>query len=139
MSSAESNKQVVERFVREVLEQGSKPAVDELVATDFASHSWPGKGPTDLKAAMDRVNKGLADVRFVVDDVIADGDRVAVRVTASARQVGEFMKMPPSGKSYEISEIHIFRLRDGQLVEHWDVIDTLGMMQQLGALPTPGS
>ena len=56
MSSVESNKQVVERFVREVLEQGSKPAVDELVATDFASHSWPGKGPTDLKAAMDLVN-----------------------------------------------------------------------------------
>jgi steroid delta-isomerase-like uncharacterized protein len=137
MSSVESNKHVVERFVREVLERGSKPAVDELVAPDFASHSWPstGDGRADLKSAIDRVSKGLADVEFVIEDTIAEGDRVVVRVTSSATQVGEFMGMPATGKRYSIGEIHIVRLRDGQLVEHWDQIDAMGMMKQLGAGP----
>jgi steroid delta-isomerase-like uncharacterized protein len=138
MSSVESNKQVVERFVREVLQQGSKPAVDELVATDFTSHSWPstGDGRADLKAAIDRVAKALADPEFVIEDTIAEGDRVVVRVTSSATQVGEFMGMPASGKRYSIGEIHIFRVRDGQLVEHWDQLDAMGMMKQLGARAT---
>jgi steroid delta-isomerase-like uncharacterized protein len=136
----ERNKQVVQRFVQEVLAEGKKSAVDELVAPDFRSHSWPstGDGRADLKAAIDRVANGLADSTFAIEDTIAEGDRVAVRVTASATHVGEFMGMPPSGKRYEVAEIHIFRVRDGQLVEHWDVIDTLGIMQQLGALPAPG-
>jgi steroid delta-isomerase-like uncharacterized protein len=141
MSSVESNKQVVERFVREVLQQGSKPAVDQLVAPDFVSHSWPstGDGRADLKAAIDRVAKGLADAEFVIEDTIAEGDRVVVRVTSSATQVGDFMGMPASGKRYSIGEIHIFRLRDGQLVEHWDQIDAMGMMKQLGGMSGSGS
>jgi steroid delta-isomerase-like uncharacterized protein len=135
MPTAEINKEVVRRFVREVLEQGNKSSVDELVAPGFTSHSWPstGDGRADLKQAIDRVSKSLADSEFVIEDTIAEGDRVVVRVTASARQVGEFMGMPPSGKRYSIGEIHIFRLRDGQLVEHWDQIDAMGMMKQLGA------
>jgi steroid delta-isomerase-like uncharacterized protein len=135
LPSTQSNKQVVERFVHEVLQQGSKPAVDELVGTDFTSHSWPstGDGRADLKAAIDRVAKALADPEFVIEDTIAEGDRVVVRVTSSGTQVGEFMGMPATGKRYSIGEIHIFRLRDGQLVEHWDQIDAMGMMKQLGA------
>jgi steroid delta-isomerase-like uncharacterized protein len=134
MPTPETNKEVVHRFVREVLEQGSKRSVDELVAPDFSSHSWPstGDGRADLKAAIDRVSKSLSDSTFAIEDTIAESDRVVVRVTASATQVGEFMGMPPSGKRYSIGEIHIFRLRDGQLVEHWDQLDAMGMMKQLG-------
>jgi steroid delta-isomerase-like uncharacterized protein len=140
LSDLDTNKQVIERFVREVLQQGSKPAVDELVAPDFTSHSWPstGDGRADLKAAIERVAKGLADSEFVIEDTIAEGDRVVVRLTSSATQVGEFMGMPASGKRYSIGEIHIFRLRDGQLVEQWDQIDVIGMMKQLGAMPSAG-
>ncbi len=124
-----------------MLEQGNKPAVDELVAADFTSHSWPssGDGRADLKAAIDRVAKALADPKFVIEDTIAEGDRVVVRVTASATQVGAFMGMPASGKRYSIGEIHIFRLRDGQLVEHWDQLDAMGMMKQLGGSTGTGS
>jgi steroid delta-isomerase-like uncharacterized protein len=140
MSSVEANKRVVHRFVQEVLANGNKGAVDELVAANFVSHSWPstGDGRADLRAAIDRVAKGLADSTFVIEDTIAEGDRVVVRVNASATQVGEFMGMPPSGTRYEIGEIHIFRLRDGQIVEHWDEIDAMGMMKQLGGMPAPG-
>ena len=64
--------------------------------------------------------------------------RNTFRLTSRARQVGPFMGLPPSGKSYEIGEIHIFRIREGKVVEHWHQADFLGMMRQLGALPPQG-
>lgn len=137
MTATQSNEQLVRRFIDEVFVRGRLEAVDELVAADFVPHTWPstGDGRGDLKRAMARVSKGLADVRFTVDDLIAVDDRVAVRLTASARQVGELMGIPASGKSYTIGEIHWFRLRDGKIAEHWHQFDQLGMLRQLGAMP----
>jgi len=136
----EKNKDIARRLVEEVFVQGRAETVDEIVSPEFRSHSWPstGDGRGDVKGAIERVSQGLTDIGFSIDDVIAEDDRVAVRVTATGRQVGEFMGMPPSGKSYRIGEIHIFRIADGQIVEHWDQIDTLSMLQQLGALPQRG-
>jgi steroid delta-isomerase-like uncharacterized protein len=76
--------------------------------------------------------KALTDIRFVIEDLIAEDDRVAVRLTASATVVGEFEGMAAAGKSYRIGEIHIFRVRDGKIVEHWHQYDAAGMMRQLG-------
>ena len=131
--SVEDNKAIVRRFVEEIFVRGNAGAVDELVAEDFVPHTWPysGDGRADLKAAIERVHAGLADVRFTIQDLVAEGDRVAVRLSSGARQVGDFMRMPASGRSYEIEEIHLFRLRDGQVVEHWHQMDTMGLMQQL--------
>jgi steroid delta-isomerase-like uncharacterized protein len=138
--ATEQNKATVRRFIREVFEQGREAAVDELLTPDFVGHTWgpSGAGTDGLKAALARLSGALADTRFVVEDEIAEGDRVAVRLTASARQVGEFMGAPASGRSYEIGEIHIFRLRDGRIAEHWHQFDRIGMLQQLGAIPAPG-
>lgn len=135
--SIEDNKALVRRFVREVFEQGSFDAVDELVTGDFIGHTWrlTGPGPGPLRVAMERVAAGLADAEFVIDDLIAEADRVAVRLTASATQVGDLMGMPGSGKRYTIEEIHVFRVRDGRIAEHWHQFDQLGMMRQLGAMP----
>ena len=133
----EANQALVRRFIKEIFEEGQVEALDELVAPDFVRHTGPS-GDSDrdeLMAAMERVSKGLADVDFAIEDMIAEGDRVAVRVTSSARQVGEFMGIPPSGRSYTIGEIHIFRIRDGKIAEHWHQADFLGMMRQLGSLP----
>ena len=129
----EQNKALVQRFITEIFEQGRPGAVDELCADDFIGHTWGNADKAGLKAAMARVSKGLADAHFKIDDMIAEGDRVAVRVTASARQVGEFMGLPASGKSYEIGEIHIFRLRDGKVTEHWHEYNPGALMKQLGA------
>ena len=136
-STTEQNKAIVRRFVDEIFVQGRKETVDELLADDFVAHTWPSTGhpKDDLKAAIDRVAGALADSAFTIDDLIADGDRVAVRLTTSATQVGPFMGMPPSGKRYSIEEIHIFRLRDGKVVEHWHQFDQMGLMKQLGAMP----
>jgi steroid delta-isomerase-like uncharacterized protein len=136
-STLEANKALVRRFVEEIFVRGNANAVDELVAQDFVPHTWPstGDGRSDLKRAIERVGAGLADAAFEIEDLIAEGDRVAVRLTASATQVGPFMGIEPSGRSYSIGEIHIFRIRDGQVVEHWHQFDGLGMLRQLGAMP----
>src|SRR5690242_11522827 len=100
----EDNKALVRRFIDEIFVRGDADAVDELVTEDFVPHTWPstGDGRADLKRAIVRVSKGLADARFTIEDMVAEDDRVAVRVTATATHVGEFMGMPASGKSYAI-------------------------------------
>jgi steroid delta-isomerase-like uncharacterized protein len=133
----DDNKAIVRRFVDEIFVGGRHETVDELVGDDFVGHTWPSTGhpKADLKAAIDRVAGGLADPEFTIEDMIAEGDRVAVRLTTAATHVGTFMGMPGTGKRYSIEEIHIFRLRSGKVVEHWHQFDQMGMMRQLGAMP----
>jgi len=133
----EANKALVRRFVADIFVAGKPAAVDELVAEDFVPHSWPstGDGRGDLKRAIERTSAGLADPEFRIEDLIAEGDRVVARLTTSATQVGEFMGMPPTNKRYTVEESHIFRLRDGQVVEHWHQFDRMSLMQQLGIQP----
>jgi steroid delta-isomerase-like uncharacterized protein len=136
------NRAIVRRFIEEIFVEGRKATVDELLADDFVAHTWPsptGNPRTDLKAAIDRAAAGLSDPRFTIDDLIAEGDQVAARLTTAATQTGEFMGMPPSNKRYEIEEIHWFRLRNGKVVEHWHQFDQMGMMKQLGAMPGGGA
>ncbi len=135
--STDTNKQLVRRFVDEIFVKGNAGAVNELLAADFASHTFPstGDGRADMKAAIERVHGALSDVSFTVDQLVAEDDMVAALLTSSATQTGELMGMPASGKRYEIGELHLFRVRDGQLVEHWHYHDAMGMMKQLGAMP----
>ena len=130
----ERNKAVVRRFIDEIFLGGNFDSVDELLTEDFMPHTWGSMQPgrNGLKEAIERVQSGISDERMRIDDVIAEGDRVAVRLTSSATHTGDFMGMPPSGKRYEIGEIHIFRLQDGQVAEHWHQADFMGMMKQLG-------
>jgi steroid delta-isomerase-like uncharacterized protein len=135
--SIEQNKALVRRFIDEIFVKGRTDAVDELLTDDFTPHTWAstGAGKEDLKRAIERVGAGLSDTRMSIEDVIAEGDRVVVRLTSHAVQSGEFMGLPPSGKPYTIGEIHIFRIADGRVAEHWHQADLLGMMRQLGAIP----
>jgi steroid delta-isomerase-like uncharacterized protein len=137
--TTDENKAIVRRFIDEIFVQGNRATVDELLDEDFVAHTWPSTGhpKDDLKAAIERASTALENPTFSIDDMIAEGDRVAARLTTAATQVGPFMGMEPSGKSYSIEEIHIFRLRDGKVVEHWHQFDQMGMMRQLGALPEP--
>lgn len=132
-----ANKALVRRFIDEIFLGGSFDSVDELLTEDFTPHTWGSMEPgrDGLKEAIGRVSAGISDPTMTIDDIIAEGDRVAVRLTSSATHTGEFMGMPASGKRYEIGEIHIFRLRDGRVCEHWHQADFVGMMKQLGASP----
>jgi predicted SnoaL-like aldol condensation-catalyzing enzyme len=128
---------IVKRFIDEIFVAGRPEAVDELVTPDFTSHGLPGSGPEVMKAAIGRVSQALTDSTMEIQDTVMEGDRVAVRLVASALQSGPFMGMPPSGKRYTIEEIHIFRIADGRVAEHWHQFDGLGMLRQLGVLPQP--
>ena len=122
--TADENKVTVRRFIEQLVD-------------DFVGHTWPSTGhpKDDLRAAIERTSKGLSDPSFTIEDLIAEGGRVAVRLTAAATQTGELMGMPASNRRYEIGEIHIFRLTDGKVVEHWHQFDQMAMMRQLGAIP----
>jgi predicted ester cyclase len=89
---------------------------------------------TELEAGKALVRR--FDATSVIDDLVAEGDLLVARVTASATHVGELMGLPGTGRRCAIGEIHIFRIRDGKVVEHWHQFDQLGLMRQLGALPT---
>ena len=139
MSDLDDNKQLVRRFVDEIFAAGRAEAIDELVAPEFVSPTFgiAENGPEMLKAATQRVHASLSDVQFTIEELVAERDLVAARITASATPTGEFMGVPASGKRYAIGEMHMFRIRQGRIVEHWHQHDALGLMRQLGALPSP--
>ena len=131
--TTDDNKAIVRRFIDEVFIGGRHETVDELLADDFVAHTWPSTGhpKDDLKAAIDRTSGALADPEFTIHDLIAEGDLVAARVTSTARHTGTFMGIEPTGRRYSIDEIHIFRLREGQLAEHWHEFDKGALLAQL--------
>jgi steroid delta-isomerase-like uncharacterized protein len=135
----ETNKVIARRMIEEVFERGDDEAIDELIADDFTPHDWAkaGTGKSAVRDAVTRASAGLTDAHITVNDVIGEDDKVAVRVTSTATQTGEFMGLKPTGKTYTIEEIHILRIQDGKVVEHWHQGDWLGMLRQLGAMPGP--
>jgi steroid delta-isomerase-like uncharacterized protein len=135
MPTLEDNKAVVRRFIDEIFVAGNAAAVDRLIAPDAVFHTFPfGDEPrAGMRAAIERVSAGLSDAVFTVKELIAEGDLVCALLTAAATQSGPFMDMPATGRRYEIDELHLFRVRDGQVTEHWHQFDQMGMMKQLGA------
>jgi predicted ester cyclase len=129
----EANKGIALRFIEGVFINQDPDAVDELAAEDFVAHTFgqlpPGREP--LKDAMRRAGAGVSNARFEIHDVIAEQDRVAVRLTTNARHTGTFMGIEASGNEYSIDEIHIFRIEDEKVVEHWHEFDKARLLEQL--------
>ena len=127
------NKEIARQFIDRVFVHQEDAAIDELVAPSFVPHTFgpmpPGR--EGLREGMRRAGAGVSEARFEIDDMIAEGDRVAVRLTTSARHTGPFMGIEPTGRRYEIGEIHIFRIRDGQVIEHWHEFDKMALIAQL--------
>lgn len=84
------------------------------------------------------IRAAFPDLHVTVEDMVAEGDKVVARVTMSGTHKGEFMGIAPTGKQITVGIIEILRIAGGKVVEHWNVVDSLGMMQQLGAVPAPG-
>jgi len=139
--SEEENKAIVRRYYDEVLTGRNLKVADELFAPDFVSHSPSGKvvDLTTYLQAVSMSHSAFLDLNVTVEDQIAEGNRVVTRWTAHGTQTGIYMGIPPTGRELTVSAIHIHRLADGRLVEHWEQIDTFGALQQLGVLPTPGA
>jgi steroid delta-isomerase-like uncharacterized protein len=136
--SARENKTTVRRFVDEVQSGGNIDAIDELCSPEFVNHSAPPGVPSNcegVKQLTAMFRQAFPDSYFTVEDMVAEGDKVATRKTFHGTHQGEFMGIPPTGQEISIGLIDIVRIADGQVVEHWSMVDNLGMMQQLGAIP----
>jgi steroid delta-isomerase-like uncharacterized protein len=129
----DENKRVALDFIDRLFVHGDPQAIDELTSDTFTAHTFGPQpvGRDFLRQALPRVAAGITDPEFRIEDVIAEGDRVAVRLTTSATHTGDFMGMPASGNRYSISEIHIFRIRDGRVSEHWHEFDKSALLAQL--------
>ena len=132
---------LVERIPLEVLNNDNFGLLDELVATDFVEHvPQPGMPPTrgGLKETLIALKTAFPDLHYTIDDSIESGDRIVHRLTASGTMKADFMGIPATGKRATWTEIHIGRVANGRLAEHWAVVDQLGMLVQLGVVPAPG-
>lgn len=139
-TSPEQNKIVVRRFVEEFKNKANHNIVDELFATNFLHHLKDPRLPPGreaIKLLGKTVVAAFPDVKATIEDLLADGDKVIERTTARATHKGEFSGVPPTGKHVTWTEIHIYRFENGKIAELWSEIDFLGLLMQIGAIPTP--
>mgnify|MGYP001156896370 FL=1 len=111
--------------------------IDRLIDPNFVDHDpAPGQAPglQGIKDLMKMFFTAFPDIHVTIDHVVADGDTVAGAVTTTGTQDGDFMGIPKSGKKISMREIHMMRVADGKMVEHWGLGDSMSMMQQLGVL-----
>jgi predicted ester cyclase len=129
-------------FVRRVFEEGINQKkleiFDELLAPNYVNHSMPTPtpGPEGFKAVVGMFMSAFPDFRVEVEDVITEGDLFSSRGYFTGTQQGDFQGIPPTGRSIKAAYIDIWRIENGKLVENWVNLDMMGMMQQLGVIPT---
>ena len=136
--STEDNKAIVRRFYDEALNQKNLAAIDEYVDPNIIDHSGSPGGIEGVKQLFSMTLTAYPDLHLTFEDQIAEGNKVVSRLTWRGTQQGECMGIPPTGKQVTTTSIDIIRLADGKAVEHWNVVDNLGMLQQLGVIPTQG-
>jgi len=139
--SAEENMAVICRLFDEVYNYQNFDVLDELVAVDVVNHSATDEhkhGIEGFRHVMEWGATLMPDGRYVILDMIADGDKVACRVLVSGTQEGEVFGIAPTGKSFVAEHVHWHRVADGKLMERWAVRDDLGALIQLGIIDPPG-
>jgi steroid delta-isomerase-like uncharacterized protein len=137
---SKQNKTIARRVFEDIQSQGNLALVDEIVAGDYVGHTPLDDihGPEGAKQFEEMLYEAFSDYQVTVEDQIAEGDKVVTRWTSRGTHKGEFQGMLPTGKQMTMSGITIFRIANGKLVEGWTNPDLLGVLQQLGAVPTPG-
>jgi steroid delta-isomerase-like uncharacterized protein len=140
---SEQYKAMVRRFFEEFVTKGDLSVANELMAEDFVDHNpaGPNQGPGLEGTKQLFVGRRLAfpDAAVTVEDQVSEGDKVVSRLAITGTHQGEFMGIPATGKSFSIGAIAIFRIEDGKIAERWGETDNIGMMQQLGVIPAPGT
>ena len=138
--SAEQNKALVRRVFEEGINKHNLNVFDELLASNYVNHNMPmpAPGPEGLKQVVSMFLASFSNFQITLEDVIADGDKVATRGTWRGTHQGNFMGIPATGKSVVVSYSDIWYIENGRAVENWVQMDMLGLMQQLGVAPAPG-
>jgi steroid delta-isomerase-like uncharacterized protein len=137
MSESE-NRAVVQRFLEEVINEGRLEQADEIVAEDFVElDPLPGQrqGREGLKEVIGMLRAAFPDMHWVVEEMIAEGEKVVTRFTWTGTQQGTFMGIPATGRNVVVKGVVIDRIVGGMMTDSRILMDTIGMMQQLGAMP----
>ena len=136
-TSISSNTALVSRIWNEIWNQGDLEASEAVFSREYVGHlpMMQVHGPQEFMQLVRIYRQAYPDVHVSVEDVFGERDRIVVRWTSRGTHLGEMMGIPPSGHTIEVMGISIFRIEAGKVVEEWEGFDTLGMMQQIGAIP----
>jgi steroid delta-isomerase-like uncharacterized protein len=140
---SEANKILARRWFEEVWNQGREETIDELFSangigyglgdTEAAIH-----GPAEFRPFVRNLRGAIPDIHMKIEDTIAEGDKVIVRITVEDTHEGGQLGVAPSGRRIRIAGVVILRIANGQIVEGWNSWDQLGLLRQIGALPAAG-
>lgn len=141
---AEQNKALYRRWFEEVWNQGREAAIVELCSPNVVGYGLGEvepvqRGHAGFKAFWRTMRGALSDLHMTIDDLIAEGDKVAGRITLEAVHTGGQLGVPPSGRKIRVAGVVVVRFERGQIVEAWNSWDQLGLLRQIGTLETPGA
>ncbi len=137
---SEENKAIARRFLDESINQHNLSVVDELFANNGVVYHpampEPARGHEAIKQAIGMFLSAFPDLWITVDDLVSEDDKVAARFTFGGTHKGDFAGIPPSGKSFSVSGMAMYRITGGKIVEDRVAEDVMGMMRQIGAIPS---
>ena len=137
--SVEQNKALISRLYEEALNKGNLTEIDEIIAPDYVRHGLAPEaphGPESTKQVFTKMRTAFPDLCITIGPVVGEGDMVAAQLTLHGTHKGEFMGVAPTGKDVTVTTIGIYRFAGSKLKEAWIQMDELGMLQQLGAIPS---
>jgi steroid delta-isomerase-like uncharacterized protein len=135
-----TNKEVIQAFLEEVINQGRLERANDLVKENFVElDPLPGQeqGREGLKAVIHALRSAFPDMHWVVKEMVAEGQKVVTRFVWTGTHRGSFLGIPATGRSVEVKGVVIDRLEDGKMADSRILMDTMGLMQQLGVFPAP--
>lgn len=137
--SVEQNKALVRRVFDEIINQGNLGATDEVLSTRYVNHNFAEvqPGPEGFKQVISMFRSAFPDMKIMIEDVLAEDDKIMTRGYCTGTHHGEFMGIPATGKEVRFGYIDIWRVENGKLTENWVQMDNMSMMQQLGVAPAP--
>jgi steroid delta-isomerase-like uncharacterized protein len=135
----EANRALMQRFT-EFINTASEKLAAELISPNAVFHipgrSEPMRGPAGYLAVIGMMRGGFPDIQWTLEEMIAEGDKVAARFTMRGTHRGTFFGVPPSTKKIQVQAMNFYRFSSGQIVEEHGQPDLLGLMQQIGAIPS---
>ena len=138
-----ANQQLFQRYFNEVANAGNLDLADEFFAPDYVHHDpanpdpRPMVGAQAVKDHLTSLKRAFPNLVFEIEAMASDGDQVVVRWTARGTNTGDYFGMPATGKAIEITGMNMWRTRDGKAIEGWVNRDDIGLLRQLGVIPTP--
>lgn len=139
-TTEKNNRELIRRYTEEVFVNRNYAVIDEVMAEeiDYFNPALPGEisSPDEFKGAVQMIHSAFPDLGASVEDIVAEGSKVATRTREWGTHKGAFGDVPPTGNSFDVQAINIYRIERGKINGVWVQFDSLSMMQQLGLAPS---